>query len=234
MTFAAPMLIGNIFQQSYNIIDSIIVGQLIGKEALAAVGASFPIIFALISFVIGIASGGTIVVSQYFGAKDYLWNIPEQENELKETKNDPNATYYPKGELVITKFGTSNDKTNAEFKLVYMFDIYASSKSERIFTDANSGSVIYSLPLESDCEPSVSFNSIFNGSRSIQTEKYTASDYRLRDDCQATVIWVRDWTSATSTPPPSYDEIENTTNTWTTIIIRIELNNICVNLIHTE
>ncbi len=71
LKFAAPMLIGNIFQQSYNIVDSIIVGQLIGKEALAAVGASFPIIFALISFVIGIASGGTIVISQYFGAKDY-------------------------------------------------------------------------------------------------------------------------------------------------------------------
>ncbi len=71
LKFAAPMLAGNIFQQTYNIVDSIIVGQLIGKEALAAVGASFPIIFALISFVIGIASGGTIVVAQYFGAKDY-------------------------------------------------------------------------------------------------------------------------------------------------------------------
>ncbi|MBN2523998.1 MAG: MATE family efflux transporter [Bacteroidales bacterium] len=71
LRFAAPMLVGNIFQQSYNIVDSIIVGQVLGKEALAAVGASFPIIFALISFVIGIASGGTIVVSQYFGAKDY-------------------------------------------------------------------------------------------------------------------------------------------------------------------
>jgi putative MATE family efflux protein len=71
LRFAAPMLIGNLFQQSYNIVDSIIVGRILGKEALAAVGASFPIIFALISFVIGIASGGTIVVSQYFGAKDY-------------------------------------------------------------------------------------------------------------------------------------------------------------------
>ncbi|MBA7535506.1 putative FMN/FAD exporter YeeO [subsurface metagenome] len=71
LKFAAPMLVGNIFQQTYNIVDSIIVGQVLGKEALAAVGASFPIIFALISFVIGIASGGTIVVSQYFGAKDY-------------------------------------------------------------------------------------------------------------------------------------------------------------------
>jgi putative MATE family efflux protein len=71
LKFAAPMLLGNVFQQSYNIVDSIIVGQVLGKEALAAVGASFPVIFALISFVIGIASGGTIVVSQYFGAKDY-------------------------------------------------------------------------------------------------------------------------------------------------------------------
>jgi putative MATE family efflux protein len=72
LKFAAPMLAGNIFQQTYNIVDSIIVGKLVGKEALAAVGASFPIIFALISFVIGIASGGTIVVAQYFGSKDYL------------------------------------------------------------------------------------------------------------------------------------------------------------------
>ncbi|MBN1952860.1 MAG: MATE family efflux transporter [Bacteroidales bacterium] len=69
--FAAPMLVGNIFQQTYNIVDSIIVGRFLGKEALTAVGASFPIIFALISFVIGIASGGTIVVAQYFGARDY-------------------------------------------------------------------------------------------------------------------------------------------------------------------
>lgn len=65
------MLAGNIFQQTYNIVDSIIVGNYVGKEALAAVGNSFPIIFALISFVIGIASGGTIIVAQYFGAKDY-------------------------------------------------------------------------------------------------------------------------------------------------------------------
>jgi putative MATE family efflux protein len=71
LRFAAPMLLGNVFQQTYSIVDSIIVGNYIGKEALAAVGASYPIIFALISFVIGIASGGTIIVAQFFGAKDY-------------------------------------------------------------------------------------------------------------------------------------------------------------------
>ncbi|MFH0892973.1 MAG: MATE family efflux transporter, partial [Bacteroidota bacterium] len=69
--FALPMLIGNVFQQSYNIIDSIIVGNYLGKEAVAAIGAAFPIIFFLISMVIGITSGGTIIVAQFFGAKDY-------------------------------------------------------------------------------------------------------------------------------------------------------------------
>ncbi|MFA6922720.1 MAG: MATE family efflux transporter, partial [Bacteroidales bacterium] len=69
--FAIPMLLGNVFQQSYNIIDRIIVGHYIGKQALAAVGAAFPIIFLLISLIIGIASGITVIISQYFGAKDY-------------------------------------------------------------------------------------------------------------------------------------------------------------------
>ncbi|MEA3478972.1 MAG: MATE family efflux transporter [Bacteroidota bacterium] len=68
--FATPMLLGNIFQQLYNVVDSIIVGNYLGKEALAAVGSSFPIIFALISLLIGVAIGATVIISQYFGAKD--------------------------------------------------------------------------------------------------------------------------------------------------------------------
>ena len=69
LQFAAPMLLGNVFQQMYNIVDSIVIGNFIGKEALAAVGASFPIIFALISMVIGFAMGATIMIAQFFGAK---------------------------------------------------------------------------------------------------------------------------------------------------------------------
>lgn len=68
--FATPMLIGNVFQQIYNVTDSIIVGKFLGKEALAAVGASFPLIFLLISFIIGIASGSTVIIAQFFGAKN--------------------------------------------------------------------------------------------------------------------------------------------------------------------
>ena len=67
--FALPMFIGNIFQQLYNVTDSIIVGQIIGKEALGAVGASFPVIFILIAMIEGIGLGGTILIAQYYGAK---------------------------------------------------------------------------------------------------------------------------------------------------------------------
>lgn len=68
--FALPMVFGNIFQQLYNVVDSIVIGNYIGKEALAAVGASFPILFLLISLVIGLGSGFTIIISQYFGSKN--------------------------------------------------------------------------------------------------------------------------------------------------------------------
>lgn len=69
LNFSVPLVIGNLFQNLYNIVDSIIVGNYLGKEALGAVGASFPIIFTLISLVIGVGSGASTVVSQYFGAK---------------------------------------------------------------------------------------------------------------------------------------------------------------------
>lgn len=69
LNFALPMLLGNVFQQLYNIVDSIVVGKVLGDEALAAVGANFPFIFALISFVVGMAIGATVMIAQYFGAK---------------------------------------------------------------------------------------------------------------------------------------------------------------------
>jgi putative MATE family efflux protein len=69
--FALPMLVGHMFQQLYTFVDQIIVGRFLGKEALASVGASFPVIFTLIALIIGIATGGTIVISQFFGAKNF-------------------------------------------------------------------------------------------------------------------------------------------------------------------
>ena len=69
--FALPIIAASMLQQFYNVVDSIVVGNVLGKGALAAVGASFPVIFVLISLLLGISSGITVVVSQYFGAKQY-------------------------------------------------------------------------------------------------------------------------------------------------------------------
>ncbi len=68
--FMIPMLIGNIAQQLYNTVDSIIVGRFSGDNALAAVGSAGPILNLLIVFFIGISVGTSIMVSQYLGAKD--------------------------------------------------------------------------------------------------------------------------------------------------------------------
>jgi putative MATE family efflux protein len=68
--FSLPMLIGNVFQQLYNTVDSIVVGNFLGKEALAAVGASFPVLFLLVSLIMGITMGSTIIIAQFYGAKD--------------------------------------------------------------------------------------------------------------------------------------------------------------------
>ena len=70
LRFAVPLLLGNLFQQLYNMADGIIVGQFIGTDAFAAVGATGSISFLIIGFILGCSSGFCIPVSQYFGAKD--------------------------------------------------------------------------------------------------------------------------------------------------------------------
>ena len=70
LAFAFPMLIGNVFQQLYNMVDSIVVGNYVGKLALAAVGTGFPIIFLMSALFIGIGIGATILISQFIGAGD--------------------------------------------------------------------------------------------------------------------------------------------------------------------
>lgn len=68
--FSIPLLIGNAFQQLYNVVDSIIVGRIVGTEALAAVGTAFPVLFLMIALFVGISMGSSVLISQYFGAKD--------------------------------------------------------------------------------------------------------------------------------------------------------------------
>lgn len=70
LLFALPLMIGNVFQQLYNTVDSIVVGNYVGKEALAAVGSTDSIVNTFIGFFTGLSTGAGVVISQYYGAKD--------------------------------------------------------------------------------------------------------------------------------------------------------------------
>lgn len=71
VSFAIPLFLGNLFQQLYNTVDSLIVGNFLGSDALAAVSSSGSLIFLMVGFFNGISMGAGVVISKYFGAKDY-------------------------------------------------------------------------------------------------------------------------------------------------------------------
>ena len=69
--FTIPLVLGNLFQLTYNAVDSIIVGHFVGKEALAAVGICNPISTLMILFLNGLCMGASILMGMQYGAKDY-------------------------------------------------------------------------------------------------------------------------------------------------------------------
>ncbi|MCF0260681.1 MAG: MATE family efflux transporter, partial [Erysipelotrichaceae bacterium] len=70
LLFALPLMIGSLFQQLYNTVDTVIVGNFVGRQALAAVGSTDPIINTFIGMFLGLSNGAGVVIAQYFGADD--------------------------------------------------------------------------------------------------------------------------------------------------------------------
>ncbi len=68
ISYAIPLILGNLFQLTYNTVDSIIVGRFIGKEALAATGMASPVVNLIILGISGICMGAGILMSEFFGA----------------------------------------------------------------------------------------------------------------------------------------------------------------------
>lgn len=71
LSFSIPMLIGNIFQQFYSMVDTIVVGRFISVQALAALGATGALNFLVLGFIIGVANGFSVIIAQRFGEKNY-------------------------------------------------------------------------------------------------------------------------------------------------------------------
>ena len=72
LLFCIPLILGNLFQQLYSTVDSIIVGKVIGETALAAVGACDPVISFVLGICAGVSGGAGVVISQYYGARDHM------------------------------------------------------------------------------------------------------------------------------------------------------------------
>ncbi|MBP3544200.1 MAG: MATE family efflux transporter, partial [Lachnospiraceae bacterium] len=72
LIFAMPMIVGNLFQKFYTIVDSVVAGRFIGEHALAAIGASYSLTTVFISIAIGGGVGASVITSRYFGARSYL------------------------------------------------------------------------------------------------------------------------------------------------------------------
>lgn len=70
LLFAFPILLGNLFQQLYNVVDSLVVGNVLGTQALAAVSSTGSLIFLIVGFINGIFVGSGVIVARYFGAKN--------------------------------------------------------------------------------------------------------------------------------------------------------------------
>ena len=69
--FSAPMLIGNLFQQLYSVVDMVVVGRYVSGDALASIGVSLSLINFILASLIGLTTGASVVISQFFGAKEY-------------------------------------------------------------------------------------------------------------------------------------------------------------------
>lgn len=110
----------------------------------------------------------------------YKWQMPGEEALLKEITDDPEATYYPKGELYIVTEG--GDLKSQNYRLAYRFDVYASKPLKRayVFVDAITGEIILSLDrIQTTDTPGTAITK-YSGTQTIITDSYNSS-YRLRE-----------------------------------------------------
>lgn len=98
LRFAAPLFLGNLFQQLYNTADALIVGNMLGSDALAAVSATGTLVFLIISLFVGIAAGSGVLISRYYGAQDY---------EKLEKAVHTNVAFSLVAGLLMTLFGVA-------------------------------------------------------------------------------------------------------------------------------
>ena len=153
---------------------------------------------------------------QFFPAMLYAWDVPQLESNYKLILHDENATYKPKGELVwVSKEEGIQMKDPSAYQLAFIFDIWSSFLiGKRIFVNAQTGSIIKSFPLTSDCTPT-SVTTNFYGVQGFSTKAVPNTGnptlYNLWNDCQTAFVRTQHWNS-TGTNYSDYISFSN--NGW--------------------
>ncbi|MFM6924324.1 MAG: M4 family metallopeptidase, partial [Ferruginibacter sp.] len=114
------------------------------------------------------------------GARVYKWELPAEEAFIKREQNDPQATFYPKGELVY--FSSDDDVTPSQLRLAYKFDIYANLPLSRqyVFVDAVNGKILGKRELIHTTNATGTATTAYSGTQTITTD-FTGTTYRLRE-----------------------------------------------------
>ncbi len=144
-------------------------------------------------------------------ADEYFWEDQDQEKLIKEIKNDPTATNFPKAELLIANSLKIPNNNAAFYKLVYTFNVFSKSPLEanRIYIDAMDGTLVKKVSLHRECTPGQGAT-LYNGNQNIDTEKINNNRYRLFDDCRGNGI------HTLSNGFNGVKEVYDSNNNWTT------------------
>jgi Zn-dependent metalloprotease len=146
---------------------------------------------------------------QYVDAEIYKWQLPEEEKLIKYIKDNPSATYYPKGELILIP----STQKETEFILCWEFNIYAHKpmSRQRIFVNAENGEIQNTINCIHDADVPGTANTAYNSSQSITADSYGGS-YRLRESGRGLGIETYDMNEGTSYP--SAVDFTDADNNW--------------------
>jgi bacillolysin len=150
----------------------------------------------------------------HMNADIYRWESEAQENEIKRVTENPAATWFPKGNLVITPIGGKLDKM--KLRLAYRFDIYAEKPFKRyyIFVDATNGEIIYEQNRILDANTPATAMTVYSGPRNIITDS-NAGGYRLRETGRG--LGIETYNLNTTTNYGNAVDFTNSTTTWNNV-----------------
>jgi Zn-dependent metalloprotease len=170
----------------------------------------------------GLNLGSTSVVNEpqalqaalrFMNAEKYLWQNAQMEKDLKRQLNNPNATYYPKGELVYAPHNTNGNFDASNYRLAWQFKIYTDNspvRAKTVYVDALTAKIIHYTDIAMNCSTG-SGTSAFNGNVTIHTE-LSGGSYRSHNDCQSTDIYVYNCQRSSNSSAIFYTDGDNS---WT-------------------